>query len=97
MCDTVFDERPRIITRLVAESGCNMVGGFDTCGTFGCPDTILPDVPPDSPRTLVAIGLEPASITVPVGTVSTVVARGFYSDGTSSEAIEPVGPLPAAL
>src|SRR5262249_40795246 len=32
MCGTVFDESQRIITRLVAESGCIMTGGFDTCG-----------------------------------------------------------------
>ena len=59
--------------------------GFDTCGSFGCPDTILPDVPPDGPRTLVAINIEPASITAPIGSVTTVIARGFYSDGTSSD------------
>src|SRR3954447_7905821 len=32
MCETDFDDSPRIITRLDEESGCSMIGGFDTCG-----------------------------------------------------------------
>ena len=57
--------------------------GVDTCGSFGCEDS-LPDIP-DGPRVLVAINIEPASLTVPVGSKSPVAARGFYSDGTSDD------------
>src|SRR5262249_17394919 len=32
MCETVFEERLTIMARLVAESGCNMTGGFETWG-----------------------------------------------------------------
>src|SRR3954471_21663669 len=32
ICETDFDDSPRIITRLDEDNGCSMIGGFETCG-----------------------------------------------------------------
>ena len=59
-----------------------------TCAAPGCfdsgPDT-RPDGPPDGPRVLLKLNVEPASVTLVPAASRALVARGFYSDGSSAD------------
>ncbi len=59
-------------------------GGIDT----GCPPgTFCIDGGPDTPdgKVLLSINLEPAITTLPMGSTALFSARGFYSDGSTSD------------
>ena len=59
-----------------------------TCVGAGCFDSgpdVFPDTPPDAPRLLTKLNVEPASVTLVPGASRALVARGFYSDGSSAD------------
>lgn len=68
-----------------SDSGADTLvdGGSDT---FDGGEDVLPDAPPPPDGgTLVAISVEPASVTLPIGGKDVLTAKGLYSDGSTAD------------